>query len=177
MPITVIQRYSRRTDGATAVEFSLIAVPLVMLLFGLIEICMVFTKQGALEFATLQAARQIRTGQIQQGAGSPEDAFRQALCDAASFLIPCDAIAYEVQAMNDFSEANERPPPEFDEEGNLETQSFDVGGSSGVVLIRTIHRHPIMTPMMKPLLATGGSEDSFLATSTVVLRTEPYEFN
>lgn len=176
MLFRLFSAYNRRQEGATAVEFSLIAVPLVMLMFGLIEVSMIFTKQGVLEFATMQAARQIRTGQAQQS-GSPEDTFKQVLCDNASFLINCDDLSYEVQAMDDFADANDQPPPSFDDEGNFESQGFDTGESSHVVMIRTIYRHPIVTPLMQPLLSNGGQSSSRLMISTVVLQSEPYEFD
>lgn len=175
MVLSTFTRFYRAREGATAVEFSLIAVPLVTLMFGLIELSMIFTKQGVLEYATSQAARKVRTGQAQES-GAPEDVFRQALCDSASFLIDCDEIVYEVQAMDSFSDANEAPPPSFDEDGNLEAQDFDAGESSGVVLIRTLYRHPIVTPLMQPLLSSNGSSNTRLLMSTVVLQSEPYEF-
>lgn len=178
MVLQHIRRYLRRRDGATAVEFALLALPLVTLIFGLLEICMVFTKQGVLEYATSQAARKVRTGQAQQSTGdSPEEVFQQALCESAAFLIDCDDVQYQVQSMEDFAEANDAPPPTFDEDGNLENQAFDPGGSNGVVMIRTTYRHPIITPLMQPLLANGGTGSSRLMISTVVLQTEPYEFN
>ena len=175
MVYQLFKQYGRDCRGATAVEFSLIALPLVFLIFGLIEISMVFTKQGVLEYATLQAARQIRTGQAQQS-GDPETIFRTALCDNASFLLDCDNIAYEVQTMDSFAEANEVPPPVFNEEGELESQGFIVGGAETVTMIRTIHRHPIITPMMQPLLSNGDSNSTRLLITTVVLETEPYEY-
>lgn len=176
MIFSTLCSYGQRRDGATAVEFALIAVPLVMLMFGLIELSMVFTKQGVLEYATSQAARQIRTGQAQES-GSPEDNFREALCDHASFLLACDDIAYEVKSMASFADANDEPPPEFDEDGKLRSSGFESGASSSVVMIRTIYRHPIVTPIMQPLLSNGGSGTSRLMMSTVVLQSEPYEFD
>lgn len=167
--------YGRDARGATAVEFALVAVPLVLLIFGLIEISMVFTKQGVLEHATLQAARQVRTGQAQQS-GDAETVFRDELCARSSFLISCDDIAYDVQTMDSFTDANAVPPPSFDEDGNLETQGFAVGGAESVVMIRTIYRHPIVTPIMQPLLSNAGEADTRLMISTVVLQTEPYEY-
>lgn len=171
----ILRQYGRDHRGATAVEFSLIALPLVFLIFGLIEISMVFTKQGALEYATLQAARQIRTGQAQQS-GDAETIFREALCNSASFLLDCDDIIYDVQTMDSFAQANEAPPPVFNEEGELESQGFVVGGAETVTMIRTIHRHQIITPMMQPLLSNGGENNTRLLISTVVLETEPYEY-
>lgn len=174
----ILQHFYRRRDGATAVEFALVSVPLVMLMFGLIEICMAFTKQGVLEYATMQAARKVRTGQAQLAEGmTPEEFFQAALCESASFLIDCDEIQYQVEDMDSFADANAEPPPSFDEEGNLTSQIFEPGESSDVVLIRTVYRHPIVTPLMQPLLSNGGESDTRLMISTIVLQTEPYEFN
>lgn len=170
-----LKAFAVREDGATAVEFSLIAVPLVMLMFGLIETSMVFTKQGVLEYATLQAARQIRTGQAQQS-GDAEETFRTALCDHASFLIDCDEVQYQVETMDSFADANDEPAPTFDEDGNMEDQAFAAGDASDIVLVRTVYRHPIVTPMMQPLLANGNSSTTRLLMTTVVLQTEPYDF-
>lgn len=171
-----IRAMFRREDGATAVEFALLATPLFLLLFGLIEMCMIFTKQGILEYATSQAARKIRTGQAQES-GSPEDFFKQALCDSASFLLSCDDIAYEVQSLGSFGEADEQPEPGFDENGNFLSQGFDSGGSNGVVMIRTVYRHELFTPMMSSLMNSPGENGKRLMISTVVLQSEPYEFN
>ncbi len=176
MVLQRIRAVYRREDGATAVEFALIAMPLVMMIFGLIEMCMIFTKQGVLEYATSQAARKIRTGQAQQS-GSPEDYFKESLCDSASFFINCDDISYEVQSLDNFGEADEQPAPSFDEEGNFLSQGFDSGSSNGVVLIRTVYRHNLFTPLMAPLMSSAGESGKRLMMSTVVLQSEPYEFD
>lgn len=176
MVLQYIRAILRREDGVTAVEFALLATPLFMLVFGLIEMCMIFTKQGILEYATSQAARKIRTGQAQQS-GSPEDFFKEALCESASFLLGCDDIAYEVQSLGNFGDADEQPEPSFDEEGNFLSQGFDSGGSNGVVMIRTVYRHTLFTPMMSSLMDSPGESGKRLMISTVVLQSEPYEFN
>lgn len=164
-------RFNR--DGSTAVEFALIGIPFIFMVIGIIEMALMFTAQSLLEASTGDAAREIRTGAVQQGGG--EQLFIDTLCDFAAVLVPCDEIQYQVTALEDFGEAEGLPDAEFDEDGNLEDQSFDAGGVSDVVMIRVAYRYPIKTPMMQ-LMLTNNNDSNRIMLSTVVLQTEPYEF-
>lgn len=166
-----IWRHNR--EGSTAVEFALIGIPFIFMIIGIIEMALMFTAQSLLEASTAEASRLIRTGAVQEGGG--EQAFQDELCDFASTLIPCPDIQYQVQSMESFGEAQEFPPASFDEDGNLENQDFDAGGVSDVVMIRTAYAYPIKTPMMQ-LILTNNSSSKRIMVSTVVLQTEPYEF-
>jgi Flp pilus assembly protein TadG len=164
------------TDGATAVEFSLLALPFVVMIIGTIEIALMFTTQSLLDASTSTAARLIRTGQIQQSdAGDQEQLFRDTLCDFASILIPCGEIQFQVDNLDSFGDADGAPPPTFDEDGNLQNQGFSPGGVSDVVLIRVAYKYSIITPLMQFVLTNRG-DGSRLMMSTIVLQTEPYEF-
>jgi Flp pilus assembly protein TadG len=170
-----IRSWFREEDGVTAVEFSLVATPFVFMMIGIIEMSLMFAAQSLLEASTTTAARLIRTGQIQQSGGDQEQLFRDAVCNFAEILIPCDDIQFQVTDMGDFGDAEEFPPAEFDEDGNLMNQNFSAGGSSDVVMIRVAYRYPIMTPLMQPMLTNDASNERVMM-STVVLQTEPYDF-
>lgn len=164
-------RYNR--DGSTAVEFALIGIPFIFLVVGIIEMALMFTAQSLLEASTAEAAREIRTGAVQQTSG--EQGFIDALCDYAAILIPCGDLQYQVVAMENFGEAVDFPDAAFDENGDLIDQQFDAGGVSDVVMIRTAYKYPIKTPMMQ-LMLTNNGDSSRIMLSTIVLQTEPYEF-
>lgn len=168
-----IKQWRFNRDGSTAVEFALIGIPFIFMVIGIIEMALMFTSQSLLEASTAEAAREVRTGAIQQGDG--EQGFIDALCDFAAVLVPCDEIQYQVVAMDNFGDAEDFPDAEFDEDGNLEDQQFDAGGVSDVVMIRVAYRYPIKTPMMQ-LMLTNNNDDSRIMLSTIVLQTEPYEF-
>lgn len=172
--LIIIKQWCRKRDGVTAVEFSLLALPLIVMVIGIIEISLMFTTQSLLDASTATAARLIRTGQVQQDGGN-EEMFREALCDFAEILIPCDDIQLQVQVLEDFGSAEETPPPEFDEEGNLEGQGFAAGDINSVILIRAVYQYSIMTPLMQPVL-TNRADGTRLMISTIVLQNEPYEF-
>ena len=161
-----------RNEGTTAIEFSFLLIPYLFLTLAIIEISMMYVGAALLEGATGSAARLIRTGQLQEGA-DPEALFRQAVCDYATVLINCDNVIIEVRQMNSFSDY-EGMQPQYDENGNLVPGAFDAGGSSDRVLIRAAYRYSMMTPIVGTLL--GGPDNSRLFVSTIVLQTEPYEF-
>lgn len=173
IPSKFLKLWRKSEDGTTAVEFALVGIPFIFMVVGIVEMALMFTSQSLLEAATAQAARQVRTGAIQQGGG--EQLFKDELCGFANILIPCEDIQYQVAAMENFGDAQDFPPASFDADGNLEDQDFDAGGVSDVVMIRTAYRYPIKTPMFQLLLTNNGG-NSRTMLSTVVLQTEPYEF-
>ncbi len=166
-------RWIRNEDGVTAVEFSLLLAPYVMLVLGILEISLMFLSASLLEGATNDAARLIRTGQLQQSSEAPETVFRDALCSYAMVFVDCNEIDIEVQDMTSFGDFSSFAPS-FDSDGNLISSGVSVGGSNDRVLIRTAYRYEMMVPLVGGLL-TGG-QGSKLFMSTIVMQSEPYEF-
>lgn len=170
-----LKKWGKSSDGTTAIEFSLMAIPYLFLSLGIIELSVMYASASLLEGATGSAARMIRTGQIQQTTGEdPEDLFRDAMCDYATVLINCNDMDIEVQKMASFTDFDSMAP-EIDADGNIVSQGFDAGGSGDRVLIRVAYRYEMMTPFVGALLA--GPDNSRLFMSTVVLQTEPYDFD
>jgi Flp pilus assembly protein TadG len=167
----LLRKWIRRKDGATAVEFALVAFPFVMMTIGIAELALMFTTQSVLYESAFTASRMIRTGQLQLSGGT-EETFRDAVCEFSAALIPCNNIQFTVQQVPSFADAEDMPP-EFDDDGNLQDQSFDPGNENDVVLVRVAYNYPVKTPLMQPLLANNGTKRTMF--STIVLRTEPYQ--
>ena len=172
--ISKIRSFWRKDDGTTAIEFSLLFIPYLMLTLGIIELAMMYSSASLLEGATNSAARMIRTGQIQQSASAdPEQLFRDEICDYARVLIRCSDVEIEVLPMNSFSDVATMQP-QYDEDGNFTSQGFDAGGSDDRILVRTSFRYSMMTPLVGTMLS--GDDGAIAFMSTIVLQTEPYEF-
>ncbi|MEM6811672.1 MAG: TadE family protein [Pseudomonadota bacterium] len=167
------KKWKNDQKGVTAVEFSLVGVPFIFMVVGIVEMALMFTAQSLLEASTNQAAREIRTGAVQQGGGV--DLFDDTLCNFSDIFIPCEDIQYQVISMDDFQQAEDIPDPTFDEDGNLEDQQFTPGGVSDVVMIRTVYPYQIRTPLMQLALAPDSGGERLLM-STIVIQTEPYQF-
>jgi Flp pilus assembly protein TadG len=163
-------------SGVVAVEFALLAIPLLLLIIGIVETALFFAAGTILEGASASAARLVRTGQV-QGSADPETAFEDRLCDQASALIDCADIQYEVirVAANNFAGA-ESYESEFDEDGNLVAQPFSTGDSNDVVLVRAIYRYEFLTPFLGHLMTGDPGKDWMTHMATVVIKAEPYNF-
>ncbi|HYD17141.1 MAG TPA: TadE/TadG family type IV pilus assembly protein [Patescibacteria group bacterium] len=172
--IRLFRRWLKNEEGVTAVEFSLVAMPMFTLIFGIIELSMFFASGTVLEGASAEAARRIRTGQVQQSE-EPEEEFKKLLCDQGGSMLDCDKIQYEVIHVggNSFSIADTMEP-EFDDEGNLIPHPFDAGSESEVVMVRTFYKWTFYTPFIGSMLTAGSGQDWIGHMSTVVIRTEPY---
>lgn len=166
------RNYLRRTSGATAVEFALVGVPFTFLLIGIIEISLMFAAMSILHGATNEGARLVRTGQVQQTTGDPEDLFASAVCAHADTLLNCSRLSYEVVRIPSFASFADFAP-QTDDDGNFVPRPFDAGGVNDTVLIRTYYRYPLLTPFIGGLLADG-PDNTKIMMSTLVLQTEPY---
>jgi Flp pilus assembly protein TadG len=166
-------QWLHREDGATAVEFAFLAVPFFLFVIAIIELALLMANSSILEGATNEAARLIRTGQIQQAADDPEDGFRAALCGHARIL-DCDRVQFNVSTIARFSEAEEGAAT-FDEEGNMEDREFNVGGSGDIVMIRVSYLYSLLTPVIGRFFSNYPGNRRLLM-STIIMQTEPYEF-
>src|SRR5580704_10415664 len=79
-------RFARGRRGAAAVEFAMVSIPFLALTFGIIEIGLIYFMAVALENATDMAAREIRTGQLQQAGGATAASFKTLVCSNLSWL-------------------------------------------------------------------------------------------
>ncbi len=170
------KRLGRARGGATAVEFALVAAPFFFLLFAIIEVTMVFFTSTALENATMETARKIRTGQLQSTGASGAD-FTNQVCAAMSGLISCQGkLSVDVRTFQDFGNININNP--IDNQGNLDTNAFqfDPGGAGDIVLVRVFYTWKINTPLIGSVFANMAGNNRLIA-ATAAFRNEPFGGN
>ena len=83
----LVAKFSRNTEGATAIEFAFVAIPFFALLFGIIELALVFFVSSSLSHATTEAGRIIRVGNFQACGGA--DQFKALVCSNMNGLGGC----------------------------------------------------------------------------------------
>ncbi len=159
--------------GAAAVEFALIAFPLFFLIFGLIEISLLFIMSSTLDYGMAEASRKIRTGQLQTLGGVDSDTFKAEVCGNMFDLMDCgDKMRIDVRVFASWNDTDESLP--LDDEGEMEeTLPFAMGGPNDIVMVRVFYEWSLITPVMSAELANmnGGKH---MLTSTMVFRNEPY---
>jgi Flp pilus assembly protein TadG len=165
--------YAKDRRGAAAVEFAMIALPFFLLIFGLLEICLLFIVSTVLEHSVTEASRQIRTGQAQEG-GFNEQNFRNSVCAKFFGLLDCDAkLHIDVKSLTGFGQTDLSSP--IDEDGNFDDQGFayEPGGPNDIVAVRVFYEWNLMTPVLStPMSNMSGSK--YLIQSNAVFRNEPF---
>lgn len=170
---STMRRFLRRQDGATTVEFALVAAPFLALLFAIIQTAVVFYAGQVLETAAASSARLVLTGQA-QAAGFDQNAYRNAVCGKLSGLISCSNSLYiDVRSYSQFSSVNNSLP--VDANGNL-TNNFvyQPGGPGDIVVVRLIYQWPMYVSLLGLNLSNSAGSNRLLI-STVAFRNEPYK--
>lgn len=168
-----LARFGAARDGATALEFAMVAMPFFFMMFAILELGRVFVLSSTLENATMEAGRMIRTGQVQEGGGTATT-FKAAVCGRMSiFEADCNSRLYlDIRVLPQFS--NQTPPDPMAGGVFSTTQlRFQPGGPEDIVLVRAWYRQPLFTPFMAAGLSRLG-DGTTVVSATTAFRNEPY---
>ena len=163
----------RNRDGAAAIEFALVAGPLIFLICACIELAMVILLSVTLDNATDVAARQIRTGLTTSG-NSSVATFKQKICDHMGWLSgSCmGSLKVDVTTYNSFADV---PKTDLIKNGEFDNTNFkyNIGGASKIQLVRAYYEWPLITPFLNAGMVSLSNQDAVI-TSKVVFRNEPF---
>src|SRR5690606_1551422 len=119
------RRFGRAREGATAIEFAMVALPFMITLYAIIQISLLYFAESMLETGVAEAARMIRTGQAQADA-MDEAAIRTLVCSHVFGLIDCDeGLVVDVRAFPSFEDVAVPPPVGGD--GEIAAGTFNAG--------------------------------------------------
>jgi Flp pilus assembly protein TadG len=168
-------RFAHGRRGAAAVEFALVSIPFFALLFGIIEVGLIYFVATTLEMATNEAARDIRTGTL-QGQATPETVagFKTLICNQLSWLgSSCTSNLFvQVQTFSSFATITQ-PSPITSGAMNQNNLSFTLGGPGDIVMVQAFYQWTVLAPALDNI-GTPISGGKMLLSSTSVFRNEPY---
>lgn len=172
-PKSLLGRFRRARDGATAVEFAIVAAPFLALMFGILDLGLVFMVSTTLENAVETAARKIRTGELQMSGGTAST-FRTAVCDEMTWLGSgcASAVHVDVRTFPTFADVDFTDPTTNGAFDDSKT-TFAPGGSESIVLVRVYYEWTLMTPLINTGLKNLANGNR-LISSTATFRNEPY---
>jgi Flp pilus assembly protein TadG len=179
-PIAGLRAFARAEKGAMAVEFAIIALPFLILLFGIIELAMVFLATTTLQNATEMASRKIRTGEFQTSGATAKTDFAALVCQNMNWLAAsCPSkLTVAVQTFSNFTTAAGAPPPPSSTFNPNTATCWSTGDAGDIVLVRTYYQWNLFTPMLNHALANmNGSTTKRLITSVSTFRNEPFSDN
>ena len=169
---TASDRLSR--EGATAVEFALIAFPFFFLLFAIFEIALLFMTSSVLENAVIETGRQIRTGEA-ENADMTADQFKSSLCTRMTiFSGDCPARAMvDVRVITQFKNAAPPDPLADGKSFNTSQLTYLNGKPGNLMLVRVWYKQPLITPFMTQALSQLQDGNTILTATTTFIN-EPY---
>jgi Flp pilus assembly protein TadG len=187
----IFRRLARDSIGAIAVEMALVGPPFFLLLLTIIDLGLMLANQSLLDGAARDAARLIRTGQVQT-ASSPISSFQTLLCSEMSSVMTsaqCAAnIIFEVQTFTSFGSVSFTPCVlNANQTGTGTICSFTPGNGGDIVGVKAVYNRSFIIPWVGGCLSggscwagvgtTNGSNPgtgSVTLVSTVIFRNEPF---
>lgn len=164
----------RDRQGATTVEFAIIALPFFGLIMGCIELAVVLFAGVSLDLATSKVSREIRTGI----AGKPATAavFKTKVCTEMAWMgvTNCEGkIQVDVRTYDNFNLVTKAPDPIATGELKASDMTYTVGEGTKIQLVRVYYPWKLFSPFVKPGLSSLKTGEAVL-TSKVVFKNEPF---
>lgn len=162
--------FRRDRRGATAVEFALIALPFFAVILAILETAIIYFADNALDTATNDAARLVRTGQA-QAQKFDATAFRDQICASVTPLLACSGLKIDVRTSADFSGAGLSPPLKADGTVDVSKLKYDAGHGKDIVVVRAYYEWPAVLNLLSKNSTANGT---YLLASITAFRNEPF---
>lgn len=173
-PRAALAKFLRREDGSAAVEYAMVSLPFLGLVFAIVQTAIIFMAQQELETATEEASRLLLTGQAQI-AGLTQAQFLTKVCNQLVALFNCNNVMVDVETANSFTDVSTAAPTlTFNAQGQVtNTWSYTPGNPSTIVIMRVMYQWPLVKGPLSFNLANL-SNGNRLLMATAVFQTEPY---
>lgn len=176
----LLGRFRRSQDGATAVEFAIVAVPFLMLLAAIIETAMMFWTSQVLEESVSQTSRRLLTGEAltryNKSGAENTAAFKNDLCANAPGLVDCSKLVIDVRTYSSFASAKTGVDGSNPiTAGGLNTTGFGYNAPQPqqIIVVRAVLEYPLFfTSWTSSLANIGEGKRGIVASST--FRAEPF---
>lgn len=184
----LLRRFRHTENGASAVEFAIIAPVLLLLLFGIVEFSLIMMVHNVMEGATAISSRLGKTGYAAPGV-TRQQTIIDAITSRAGTIIDPLKLTVSSTFYKQFDQIGD-PEPYIDANGNgsytagesytdvngngqwdADMGSSGYGSANDIVVYTITYPWPISTPIMSDLL---GSSGIYSITTHAVVKNEPY---
>lgn len=184
----LVGKFNKNEEGATAIEFAFVAIPFFALLFGIIELALVFFISSSLSHATSEAGRIIRVGNFQ--ACGEEDEFKALVCSSMKGLGNCwknvridvvDGASFKTISLPDPPPPAPRDDTQTGAAAIPQTQNGAITANANMagtpIVVRSILYYRLALPPALTRLETPGTPGIRVLESTTAFRNEPFPVN
>lgn len=164
------RRFKSAKNGATAVEFAMVAPVFLIMVSGIVEYSLYYFKTSHLKHVLYEASRNIQTGEVQD-ADDPQAFFQSEYCKDVAFLASCSSISFDVRAFDSLGDIT-YPDAVFDADGKPTNFVFQPGNSEQVTVMRVSTPYRFITPMIADIFQPDGAPAIIVGYS--VAKNEPF---
>jgi len=167
-------RFRTAREGATAVEFALIAPAFIACMLAIIQTTLFLFAQQVLQTAAVEAGRLFMTGQNQNG-GVTQGQFSTNVCPLVQALFNCNNLMVNVQAALDSSGVSTAAPTlTYNADGTVSnTWSYTPGTPGQIMVVQLIYQWPLFGMPLGSVLPSLGNGTTEMMGVTA-FRVEPY---
>jgi Flp pilus assembly protein TadG len=165
-------------QGATAVEFALIAPAFIALLIAIFETTQFLYVQTNLQVAATQAGRLFMTGQAQNG-GMTAAQIGTAICPTVQALVNCGNLVIVVQSSSSASGLSTSAPQLYNSQGKLlnvangGSGSYSPGNPGDLMVVQIGYPLPVVAGPLGFMLSNN-SNGTAAVWGVAAFRVEPY---
>ena len=147
--------FSRDDRGTTAVEFAMVSVPFLGLLFAIFQTAYLFLVQQAVDAAATTGARNILTGQTMSSNIKSASAFATSVvCPNLPGFLSCSSLIIDVRSASSTSWSSLNTATDF---LNSSSNKFCIGNPNDIVIVRIIYPVPAILSIMTLSASLGSS--------------------
>lgn len=177
-------RLRQDNNGATAIEFSILALPFMVLIFGILELAIVFFTTTSLNHSLITNTRSIRVGDSTAICGDI-DQLKNNICNTLNVANCFQNLNLNVTRVgsNQFSSAVLSQFQASDVTVDEDNDTIEVPGGSvldtgivgdEIVLVKAIYQHNLILPGKLTRLSNFGLQNKRILAVTQAMRTEPF---
>jgi len=167
-----VSRFGSGRQGATAVEFALIAPALLAVLIALFQTAVFLFAQMTLQTAAVQAGRYFLTGQAQNG-GWTATTIQNKICPQIQALFTCANVIVVAQSYASFAAASTSAPQLYSGGQPVTSFAFDPGTPGEVMVVQLVYKWSVVSGPLGFVLSNLPNNAAEMMGVTAI-RVEPY---
>jgi Flp pilus assembly protein TadG len=167
----IFRRFIGNRKGSAAIEFAILALPFMVLIFAIVEIALMFFIDSGLDAALHKTVRQVRVGTAKSASWNLAT-FKSTLCGQLSYSFSCNSnLLVRAVVITNMASVSKTSPIV---DGALSvTEDFNIGGSGDYVLVQAFLPYD---PVLKLYTFAGGrlNDGRYVLGAAELFKNEPF---
>lgn len=167
----LFRSFIKDRKGSAAIEFAILALPFMVIIFAIIEIAIMFFVDSGLDAALHKTVRQVRVGTAKTGAWTITE-FKNSICSELSYSFSCAAnLKVRATVITNMSSVS-KTSPIVNGVYNV-TENFNIGDSGDYVLVQAFIT---WDPVLKLYTFAGGrvNDGRYVLGAAELFKNEPF---